>query len=118
MSMFENKTKPELEAGNYIAYADEPNTVVSGSGGIVFLEFDYDNGVYVPKFTYNEAKTAFLAGNFLYVRGVYSPDNVYQHYESFAVDQLIDNGTGEFTMTTSDPTFKATSPDELMVQGD
>ena len=33
MSMFENKTKPELEAGNFIAYADEPNTVVSGSGG-------------------------------------------------------------------------------------
>lgn len=25
--------KPELERGNYIAYSDEPNTVVSGSGG-------------------------------------------------------------------------------------
>lgn len=28
-----NIPKPELEAGNYIAYADEPNTIVSGSGG-------------------------------------------------------------------------------------
>lgn len=35
-----NIPKPELEAGNYIAYADESNTVVSGSGG--------GGAVYIP----------------------------------------------------------------------
>lgn len=33
MSVFDNKTKPELEAGNYIAYTDEPDTIVSAGGG-------------------------------------------------------------------------------------
>ena len=28
---FDNKTKDELEAGAYIVYADEPDTVVDGS---------------------------------------------------------------------------------------
>lgn len=119
-----NIPKPELERGAYIVYTDESGEVLSpgstGGGGVVFLEAEYNNegdaAHYVPKFTYNDAKNAFLAGNFLYVRVVYSADNVYTHYESFAVDQLVDNGTDEFTLTTTDPSFKATSPDELMEQ--
>lgn len=62
MIMFDNKTKPELEAGNYIAYADEPNTIVSGSGGggggvAVFratAEQVGGNWVEVVDFTYND----------------------------------------------------------------
>lgn len=51
MSMFENKTKPELERGNFIAYADEPNTIVDNAGGgggggggssICQLPYDYN----------------------------------------------------------------------------
>lgn len=73
MSMFENKTKPELEAGNYLVYTDEPGTVVSpGSGGgggggtVQTLNAHYDFGgefyVLDSEITFNELKSAFEAG--------------------------------------------------------
>lgn len=63
MSMFENKTKPELEAGNFIAYADEPNTIVSGSGGgggggTVYLMSSYEDELIVPEFSFKDVKDA------------------------------------------------------------
>lgn len=73
MSMFENKTKPELEAGNYLVYTDEPGTVVSpGSGGgggggavqTLNAHYDFDGEFYVldTEVTFNELKAAFDAG--------------------------------------------------------
>lgn len=80
MSMFENKTKPELEAGNYIAYTDEPNTVVDNAGGgggvVVYLDAEYDvesdTPSYIAKFSYNDVKNSVEAGNFVCLRTVYT----------------------------------------------
>ena len=74
MSTFDNKTKPELERGNYIVYTDEPNTVVNGSGGgaVQTLIADYDSGsdAYVldTEITFNEIKAAFDAGYIIHLK--------------------------------------------------
>lgn len=121
MSMFENKTKPELEAGNFIAYADEPNTVVSGSGGggggIVYLQADPDEGgvTLVPQFSFNQVKNALSAGKFAVIKssnGAGTTDFLYvETLEELPGDEENDPvynvtarlGAGQITFTSNDP---------------
>lgn len=68
-----NIPKPELERGNFIAYTDEPNTIVSGSGGgggAVFLEADYVgiDAPLTPKFSFNDVKNALDSGQAVFVK--------------------------------------------------
>ena len=72
-----NMPKSELERGSFIAYADEPNTVVSGSGGgggAVYLEAEYivESETYIPKFSYNDVKNAVEAGKIVCIRSAYT----------------------------------------------
>lgn len=127
MSMFENKTKPELEAGNFIAYADEPNTVVSGSGGgggAVYLELNFDKSKeppYIPAFTYNDVRDNLEAGKFVFARSVYSvsgmipgDDSSYDVIEILPVQTAYDNGEDSYNVKTMDYRFTATDPDDIM----
>lgn len=125
MSMFENKTKPELERGNFIAYADEPGTVISGSGGgAAYLELDFDGlqePPYVPQFTYTDAKNGIAAGKFVCARAVYSvgglvpgDDDTYNVIELLPVLTVFDNGEDSYNVTTMDYRFTASSPDATM----
>jgi len=67
--------KPELERGNYICYADEPNTIVDnaggggeggggGGGGVVFLPATYnaETDLVTVDFTYNDV-AGYIADN-------------------------------------------------------
>jgi len=73
-----NIPKPELERGNYICYADEPNTIVDNAGGgggdeggggggavqVLNGHYDFGTEAYVldSEITFNELKSAFDAG--------------------------------------------------------
>lgn len=128
MSMFENKTKPELEAGNFIAYSDEPNTVVSGSGGgggggAVFLEAEFvdKSSPLVPKFSFNDVKNALDAGQVVFVKIIAGEEpqtdinyalvyhlaiNETPGDEAYAVN--ANAGTGIFLFSASNPTVAMT----------
>ena len=79
-----NITKPELERGNFIAYSDEPNTIVDNAGGgggggedlILELSYDADLEYYVldTVITYNEVKAAFDAGKKIYYVAAYETE--------------------------------------------
>lgn len=126
MSIFENKTKPELEAGNFIAYSDEPNTVVSGSGGgggggdgaVVYLQADPDGGSppkLVPQFSFNQVKNALSAGKFAVIKssdGLDTTDFLYiETLTEFPGDDENDPdyevtariGAGQITFISNDP---------------
>ncbi len=124
MSMFENKTKPELERGNFIAYADEPGTVISGSGGggaIVYLQADPDGGSppkLVPQFSFNQVKSALESGKFAIIKTFDGGDTTDFLYietlteapgEEYEVTALMGNGT---------VTFTSNDPDKLMTVSD
>lgn len=123
MSMFENKTKPELEAGNYIAYTDEPNAVVSGSGGggggiaVFNIEVD-ENGVYNPTFTYNEVKEAVISGKTPFTKAVFTDPTGVTSYETSPIFNVADNASDSYSITDYNGNYVATSPDELMSQGE
>lgn len=125
MSMFENKTKPELEAGNYIAYTDEPNTVVSGSGGgggAVFLEADEGgpDTPLTPKFSFNDVKNALEAGQAVFIKTVASEgmqtNMNYMLVYSLAMDETPDDEA--YTVVASEGAgvflFEATDPNATM----
>ena len=126
MSMFDNKTKPELEQGCYIAYADEPNTIAGsgGGGGMVFLDLDFDaleTPPYTPTFTYNDVKNNLVAGKFVCLRAVYTvsgvvpgDDKPYDVVEVFPVYMIDDNREDAYDVMTTDYRFTATDPDEIM----
>lgn len=72
-----NIPKPELERGNFIAYADEPNTIVDnsggGGGGGGFTVFNgtlgEDNTTVIVDFSFADIISAIGDGNpvFLYI---------------------------------------------------
>lgn len=126
MSIFENKTKPELEAGNFIAYSDEPNTVVSGSGGggggIVYLQADPDGGSppkLVPQFSFNQVKSALESGKFAIIKsfdGRVTTDFLY--IEALMEDPGDDENNPDYEVTArmgvGSITFISNDPDKLM----
>lgn len=122
MSIFENKTKPELEAGNFIAYTDEPNTVVSGSGGgggIAVFNIDVDsNNTYIPTFTYSEVKEAVISGKIPYTKAVYLDQKGLTFYVIAPVVELADNNSDSFSVTDYNNKYVATDPNKLMTQGE
>lgn len=122
-----NMPKSELERGSFIAYADEPNTVISGSGGgggAVYLELNFDKSKeppYIPAFTYNDVRDNLVAGKSVYFRSVYSvsgiepgDDSPYNVIEILPVIQTADNGEDSYNVTTMDFSFTATNPDDIM----
>lgn len=124
MSMFENKTKPELERGNFIAYADEPNAVVSGSGGgggAVFLEADYVDreSPLEPKFSFNDVKNALDAGKVVFIKYVIDGVPVSTNYKlvySVAVDETPGDESYIVSAVEGATTyiFSATDPNATM----
>lgn len=118
--------KPELEAGNFIAYADEPGTVISGSGGggggIVYLQADPDGGSppkLVPQFSFNQVKSAFNSGKFAVIKssnGVDTTDLLYVE----TLEELPGDGEGDpvYNVTarlgSGQITFTSNDPDKLM----
>lgn len=113
-----NIPKPDLEHGNYICYADEPNTVVSGSGGgTVYLQADPNDGgiLLVPQFSFNQVKSAFNSGKFAVIKssnGVGTTDLLYvETLEEYPGDEENDPtynvtarlGSGQITFTSNDP---------------
>ena len=116
-----NIPKPELEQGCYIAYSNEPDTVVdnAGGGGAVYLELDYDSSQldpYTPTFTFNDVKNAIEAGNSVYARSVHSEEG-YNYTEIYPILTLSDNGDDSYVVATNDYTFVATGPDVTMSIG-
>ena len=68
-----NIPKPELEQGCYIAYTDEPNTVVSGSGGggggdIVIIEGIPSDANIEMQASYNDLNEHFNNGKVCFLR--------------------------------------------------
>lgn len=128
MSMFENKTKPELEAGNFIAYADEPGTVVSGSGGgggggAVFLDADFVElgSPLVPKFSFNDVKNALDAGQAVFIKWTMDSGAGQINVNYALVLQLVIDETPDdelYTVSATDGsnalTFSATDPTVAM----
>ena len=69
--MFENKTKPELERGNYLVYTDEPDTVYDspgggGGGGVSPFEISFDKGDVTCNFTYNDLVNSISGNQFVF----------------------------------------------------
>ena len=122
MSMFENKTKPELESGNFIAYADEPNTIVSGSGGgAVYLEAEYivESETYTPKFSYNDVKNAVEAGKIVFIRSAYSNDSGADLIETHPVNTVATySDPVEYAVFADRLRFTADDPDAQMTYND
>lgn len=61
--------KPELERGNFIAYTDEPNTIVdnAGGGGVAPFEITFgDGGTITVNFSYNDLIEAISGNQFVY----------------------------------------------------
>lgn len=113
-----NMPKPELEAGNFIAYTDEPNTVISGSGGgggiaVFNIEVD-ENGVYNPTFTYNEVKEAVISGKTPFTKAVFTDSTGVTSYETSPIFNVADNASDSYSVTDYNGNYVATSPDELM----
>ena len=117
MSKFDNKTKPELEAGNYLVYTDEPGTVVSpgsGGGGGGFTVFNgvlADDGItVVVDFSYADIIGAVGEGNpvFLYIVG---PDLATTMFLMTGTDAALGVYTVKFdviTFSASDETSTMT----------
>ena len=81
-------TKPELEAGNYIAYADEPNTVVSGSGGgggVVVIESVFSDKAVEMLASYNELFGYFDSGKACYL---HIAEGVHSIYGAFPITNI------------------------------
>lgn len=124
MSMFENKTKPELEAGSYIAYADEPNTIVSGSGGgggTVYLQADLDEGgvLLVPQFSFNQVKNALSDGKFAVIKSSDGRDTTdFLYIETITEFPGDDENDPDYEVTarlgSGQITFISNDPDKLM----
>lgn len=123
MSMFDNKTKPELERGNFIAYADEPNTIVDsaggggggGGGGAAFFMMHYDADLErnVAEFTYNQVKEAFMAGQVPYVKLIYDQERSFQG--NLVLVTLLSGTEGSYNILLSDNgAFYASDPDAIM----
>lgn len=112
--------KPELEQGNFIAYTDEPNTVVSGSGGgggTVYLNMAYDadsTPSYIPEFSYNDVKNNVEAGKIVCIRSIYTDagsDTIEIHQ---VINVVKSSDPVEYAVTTEKPTFSANVPDAPM----
>lgn len=118
--------KPELETGNYIAYTDEPGTVINGSGGggggIVYLQADPDGGSppkLVPQFSFNQVKNALSAGKFAVIKSSNGTDTTDFLYIETITEFPGDDENGpnyEVTarMGVGSITFISNDPDKLM----
>lgn len=117
-----NIPKPDLEHGNYICYADEPDTIVDnsgggGGGGTVYLQADLDEGgvLPVPQFSFNQVKNALSDGKFAVIKssdGRDTTDFLYiEALTEFPGDDETDPdyevaarlGSGQITFTSNDP---------------
>ena len=125
MSIFENKTKPELERGNFIAYADDPNTIVDnagggGGGGAAFLLAPFGDSGIEPQFSFNQVKAFVDANTPVFIKSETSNDEEGE----IAILQVcgIDWITGStYNVQMLDSagdaiTLKSTDPDENMIQ--
>ena len=122
-----NMPKPELEQGNYIAYADEPGTVISGSGGgggggggAAFLLAPFGDSGIEPQFSFNQVKAFVDVNTPVFIKCETSNDEEGE----IAILQVcgIDWITGstynvQMLNSAGDAiTLKSTDPDENMIR--
>lgn len=118
-----NVPKPNLEQGNYICYADEPDTIVDnsgggGGGGVVYLlaERNEETHVLVPKFTFNQVNNAFESGKFAIIKVIGDIETDFLYVVT--IEAFEDEGESSYTVTArmgaGEISFVSTNPDELM----
>ena len=94
-----SKTKAELEAG-------------TGEVAVFLAEYDADNDIVMPRFTFNDVKDAIMAGRVAFVKFSAAGATGYGIMIEPVVFLSLNNGT--YQVSTPTLTLEASAPDVFM----
>ena len=97
-----SKTKAELEAG-------------VGDVAVFLMEYDSDDNLFNPRFTFNDVKEAVFAGKVAFLKGSFAVGSDWC-FVFEPVMTVLENGAS-YQVATANTTFEATAPDVLMQNG-
>lgn len=97
-----SKTKAELEAG-------------TGDIALLLAEYDVDNDLVMPRFTFNDVKDAIMAGRVPFVKFSAAGATGY----GIVIEQVmnISLNSGTYQVSTPNLTLEASSPDAFLQVG-